>query len=70
MHMVVVFWDFKVIPLALVAFMESYSVAHRIASQKNELHFLNASQELFANGTSEYMHVCMYVCTVGSNTGM
>ena len=41
-----------VLPLALVAFMESFSVAHRIASQKNELHFLNASQELFANGGS------------------
>ena len=40
----------SVIPLALVSFMESYSVAHRISTQRNELHILNASQELFGNG--------------------
>jgi hypothetical protein len=32
------------IPLALILFMESYSVARRIASQNNELYLLNASQ--------------------------
>eukprot|EP01035_Chromulina_nebulosa_P028440 gene28440-37541_t len=53
-------WNFPqllidVIPLALVAFMESYSVAHRISAQKNELHFLNPSQELFANGIANFM---------------
>ena len=37
-------------PLTLISFMESYSVARRIASQRNELHILNASQELFAIG--------------------
>jgi SulP family sulfate permease len=32
--------------------MESYAVARRIASANNELHILNASQELFANGVA------------------
>eukprot|EP01035_Chromulina_nebulosa_P020825 gene20825-26993_t len=53
-------WNFgkliiDVIPLALVSFMESYSVAHRISTQRNELHFLNASQELFGNGVANFM---------------
>lgn len=40
------------IPITLVLFMESYAVARRIASTNNELHLLNASQELFANGVA------------------
>lgn len=43
------------IPLTLVAFMESYSVARKIASQRDELHILNASQEMFANGASNLL---------------
>ena len=43
------------IPIALVLFMESYSVARRIASTNNELHLLNASQELFANGVANLL---------------
>ena len=35
--------------------MESYSVARRIASTNNELHILNASQELFANGVANLL---------------
>jgi SulP family sulfate permease len=41
-----------VIPITLVAFMESYSVSRRIASQRNQLFLLNASQEMFANGAA------------------
>ena len=36
--------------IALIAFMESYSIAQKIARERNELHFLEADQELFANG--------------------
>ena len=43
------------IPIALVLFMESYSVARRIASTNNELHILNASQELVANGIANLL---------------
>jgi len=43
------------IPLALILFMESYSVARRIASQNNELYLLNASQELWANGVANLL---------------
>lgn len=38
-----------------VLFMESYSVARRIASTNNELHILNASQELVANGIANLL---------------
>ena len=38
-----------------VLFMESYSVARRIASTNNELHILNASQELIANGVANLL---------------
>ena len=38
------------IPLALVLFMESYAIARRLATRANQLHLLNASQELFAVG--------------------
>jgi SulP family sulfate permease len=41
-----------VIPLTLIAYMESYSVARRIAAQRNELHILSASQEMWANGVA------------------
>jgi MFS superfamily sulfate permease-like transporter len=44
-----------VIPLTLIAFMESYSVSRRIATQNNQLHILNASQELWANGVANLM---------------
>jgi len=47
----------SVIPLALVSFMESYSVAHRISTQRNELHFLHASQEMWANGVEYYLKI-------------
>jgi len=40
------------IPLTLISFMESYSVARRIATQRNELHILNANQELFSLGVA------------------
>ena len=43
------------IPIALVLYMESYSVARRIASGNNELHLLNASQELVANGVANLL---------------
>jgi MFS superfamily sulfate permease-like transporter len=44
-----------VIPLTLISFMESYSVARRIAAQRNELHILNASQEMWANGAANLL---------------
>jgi len=40
------------IPIALIAYMESFSVGRKIAVQTNELHILNASQELWANGVA------------------
>ena len=39
-----------VIPMALISFMESYSVARRLAADRNMLHLLDENQELFANG--------------------
>ena len=53
-------WDFgkligDVFILSIIAFMESYSVAHRFATRRNELHILNASQELFANSCANFM---------------
>ena len=44
-----------VFPLTIIAFMESYSVAHRLARRRNELHILHASQELFAVGVANFM---------------
>jgi len=41
-----------VFPLTLIGFMESYSVARKIATSRNELHQLDASQELFAIGAA------------------
>lgn len=43
--------------ILLVAFVESYSVAHRMAVLKNELWFLNASQEMFAVGNAGFSRV-------------
>lgn len=43
------------IPLALISYMESYSVARKIAAQTNELQLLNASQELWANGVANLL---------------
>jgi SulP family sulfate permease len=40
----------EIIPIALIAFMESYSVARKIALERRELHLLNCNQELFAVG--------------------
>ena len=39
-----------VIPLTLIGFMESYSVSRKLATSRNELEQLDASQELFAIG--------------------
>ncbi|KAJ1433301.1 sulfate transporter family-domain-containing protein [Ochromonadaceae sp. CCMP2298] len=39
-----------VLPLTIISFMESYSVAKKIAAQKNTLSDLNPSQELLALG--------------------
>lgn len=44
-----------VLPLTFVLFMESYSVARRIAAQRNQLHILDASQEMFANGIANFL---------------
>ncbi len=48
-------WDFftllpDVLPLTLIAFMESYSIAKKTATMRGELHTLSPSQELFAVG--------------------
>ena len=42
------------IPLTFVLFMESIAVARRIAAQRNQLHILNASQEMFALGIGNF----------------
>ena len=44
-----------VIGITLISYMESYSVARRIASERNELGILNASQEMFANSIANFM---------------
>jgi MFS superfamily sulfate permease-like transporter len=44
-----------VLPLTLIAFMESYSIARSIAASNNQLNMLNASQEMFANGVANLM---------------
>jgi MFS superfamily sulfate permease-like transporter len=51
------FWQFlgDCIPITFVAYMEGYGVAQRIARQKNELHLLNASQEMWAVGVSNLL---------------
>jgi SulP family sulfate permease len=44
-----------VLPLTLISFMESYSVARRIAVSTNELHILHPNQEFFAVGVSNLL---------------
>ena len=44
-----------VIPLTLIAFMESWAVARKMAVISNELHVLNASQELWAIGLANLL---------------
>lgn len=43
------------LPLTLISFMESYSVARALAVKRNELHILNANQELFAVGMANML---------------
>lgn len=43
------------IPLTLVLYMESYAVGRKIAAKRNELHILNASQEMWANGVANLL---------------
>lgn len=40
------------IPLTLIAYMESYSVARKMAAARSELNILNASQEMWALGAA------------------
>jgi SulP family sulfate permease len=47
-----------IIPIALVAYMESYGVAQRIAHQHQEFHLLSASQELWAIGVANMLSAC------------
>lgn len=44
-----------VFPTAIVLFMESWSVAQRIATQNKQLHMLNASQELWSMGCANFL---------------
>ena len=47
-----------VLPLTLIAFMESYSIARSMGEYTNTLHTLNASQEMIANGVANLCGVC------------
>jgi MFS superfamily sulfate permease-like transporter len=47
-----------VLPLTLIAFMESYSIARSMGEYTNTLHTLNASQEMVANGVANLCGVC------------
>ena len=49
------------IPLSLVLFLESYSISRRLATSANQLHLLNASQELWAVGLANLL------CSVSSS---
>lgn len=49
-----------VLPLTLIAFMESYSIARNIASRKNELHILNASQVYILFSRHIYLYVLFH----------
>ena len=40
------------IQITLIAFMESYAVARKIAANVNQLHILDANQEMWANGAA------------------
>jgi MFS superfamily sulfate permease-like transporter len=47
-----------ILPLTLISFMESYSIARSIASKKNELHILNASQvHIFSNSNFVFIYL-------------
>lgn len=65
-------WDFgpllgDVFPTALILFMESWSVAQRIAIQNNQLHLLNPSQELWSVGAANMLaSVCSAYPVAGS----
>jgi SulP family sulfate permease len=53
-------WSFgklmgDVFQIALIAYMESYGVAQRIAHQNHEFHLLNASQELWSIGIANVL---------------
>lgn len=48
-----IYWH--TIELTLIAFMESYAVARKIALQNNQLHLLNANQEMWANGAANLL---------------
>jgi len=45
----------KTIAITLIAYMESWSVARKLADLRGELPFLNASQEMWANGTANLL---------------
>jgi MFS superfamily sulfate permease-like transporter len=45
------------IPITLIAFMESYSIARSVGAQMNSLHILSASQEMVANGLANLVGV-------------
>jgi len=47
------------IPLVLISYMESYSVARKIASDKGQLGFLNPSQDLVALGVGNFFNAFM-----------
>jgi len=56
-----------VLPLTLISFMESYSVGRKIAVIRNELHILNADQELWAIGAGNLMaSISSAYCCSGS----
>ena len=65
-------WEFgkllgDVFPTALILFMESWSVAQRIAIQNNQLHLLNPSQELWAVGSANVLaSICSAYPVAGS----
>ncbi len=43
------------IPITLICFMESYSIARRIAAANGQSNLLSASQEMIANGAANLM---------------
>lgn len=53
-------WNFgtllgDVVPTALIAFMESWGVAQRVAGMNKQLSFLNASQEMWSIGCANFL---------------
>eukprot|EP01039_Chlorochromonas_danica_P001662 gene1661-1816_t len=65
-------WDFGILlgdvfPTAIILFMESWSVAQRIATQNNQMHLLNASQELWAVACANFLSgICSGYPVAGS----